>query len=533
MRLQELLNTSLDHVLSNLKVDAGLICLVDLEEEEHSIVCHRGFTEELERKIRKAKLADDPIAQEVVSTGRPVIIEDVFNDPRLVEFARREGFRSLMSAPLKSEGEVNGILAIASHQERHFNDNDQEFLEGIGGQLGMAIRNAVLYEKSQRQNRDLIALLAVSKVATSSFDLDELLGRTLDTIIDVTSADGAEVWLTEDDEDLTMRCHRGEHQESFMERTRFRKGEGIPGIVAETQEPLVTHDLPTRDIFLRKRVIDAGYHTFCGLPLRYKNRVIGVLTLAAFSESAISSQDEIRLLESIGEWMALAIENAHLYQQVQDLAVLQERERIAREMHDGMAQLLGYINTQTIAVKKFLSNQQFVEAHEELTKMEEIARDLYADVREGILGLRIAARRKEGLLAALREYTQSYMEMSGIQVDINASPDAERSQLTPSAEIQLIRIVQEALTNVRKHSRASTATVNFEMIGDGLRVTIADNGEGFEQKRLPSTGWPRFGLHTMRERAEAMDGTLAIDAAPGKGTTVEVLVPLLHREDDG
>ena len=162
-RLEEVLAASLDPILSSLKVDAGLICLVDLEKEEHSVVCYRGFSPELVRNIQRAKLLDDPVALEVVRTGRLVIMDRVFEDARVAEIAKREGIKSAISAPLKSEGEVNGILAIATRIERHFSDADQEFLESIGGQLGMAIRNATLYEQSQLQNRELSALLTVGK----------------------------------------------------------------------------------------------------------------------------------------------------------------------------------------------------------------------------------------------------------------------------------------------------------------------------------------------------------------------------------
>jgi signal transduction histidine kinase len=307
-------------------------------------------------------------------------------------------------------------------------------------------------------------------------------------------------------------------------------GEGIPGLVAQSQEPIVVHDLPSDGRFLRQKVTEAGFRAFCALPVRYQSKVLGVIAVAAFSGDALKGPRELRLLESVGEWLALAIENARLYRQVQDLAVIQERERIAREMHDGMAQLLGYINTQTIAVKKLLSNQEIIEARAELTKMEEVTRDLYADVREGILGLRTSARQRDGLLPALREYAERYMEMSGVVVEMKIAPEAVQCQLASSVELQLMRIVQESLTNVRKHSKATAVGVTFERNGNKLRVTIADNGQGFEPARLPSTGRPRFGLQTMRERAEAVGGTLDIDAALGKGTRVHVLIPASPRE---
>ncbi|MBI2854698.1 MAG: GAF domain-containing sensor histidine kinase [Chloroflexi bacterium] len=525
---QELLKTSLDEILASLRADAGLICLVDQEKGEHSAVCHRGFSDDLVNRIRRAKLGDDPIASEVVRTGRPVVLEKVFEHPPVAEMARREGIRSGISAPLKYEGKVNGILAIATRKERHFSRADRSALESIGGQLGMAIRNAVLYEHFQVQNRELGALLAVGRAVTSSFDLDELLSKSLDTVVKVTAVDAAEVWLVENQTEVSLRSHCGGYRDRFFERTNLRVGEGTIGVVAETRQPFIVHDLPAEPSFVRRSVVEAGFKTFGAIPLQFQNRLVGVLAVGSLSPDVLTDQSGISLLQGIGEWLSLAIENSHLYRQVQDLAVLGERERLAREMHDGMAQLLGYINTQTIAVKKLLSNSRVEDAREELKKMEEVTRDLYADVREGIVGLRIASSHSDSLLTALRQYADRYTEMSSVQVEIQVDPDIQNIRLAPSAEIQLMRIIQEALTNVRKHSKTADARVTFQRAGGELHVTIADSGQGFDLMRLPSTGWPRFGLQTMRERAEAIGGALRLDTAPGRGTRVEIRLPLRH-----
>ncbi|MBI4202106.1 MAG: GAF domain-containing sensor histidine kinase [Chloroflexi bacterium] len=520
----DLLQASLGHILPTIRADAGLICLIDAEAEEHSVACYSGFSQEMARRLQRAKLRDDRVAYEVYQTGRPVINEDVFKDPGVHERARQEGIAAFISAPLKSEGEVNGILAIANHNKRRYSLDDRTFLGNVGGQLGMAIRKAVLYEQSQSQNRELSALLSVGKVVTSSFDLDELLDTSLDTVLQVASADAAEVWLMEGGQTLTLCCHRGLHREAFMERTSFAVGEGVPGKVAQSGALFLTHDLPAHPDFLRQEVLRAGFHTFCALPLLYRGRLVGVLAVAAVSPDVLKNSGETRILEGVGEWLAIAIENSRLYQQVQDTAVLQERERLAREMHDGMAQLLGYINTQTIAVNKLLADNRLADAREELTRMGDITRDLYADVREGILGLRTATLRQEGLLFAIQEYIQRYMELAGIKVSV--VNDSQFPPLLPSTEIQLMRILQEALTNVRKHARASEVVVTMHLNQTALNIAIADNGTGFDLERLPSKGWPRFGLQTMRERAEAVGGALAITSYPGQGTTVTVSVPV-------
>ncbi|MBI2934756.1 MAG: GAF domain-containing sensor histidine kinase [Chloroflexi bacterium] len=527
--IDEVLETGLDQVLSVMRADAGLICHVDKEREEHTARCHRGFSAGLVQSIQRAKLRDDSIAQQVVRTGKPVVLEHVLDNPQVREAALRENVKSAISAPLKSEGEVNGVLVVATHSERHFTQSELQFLRAIGGQLGLLIRNVVLFEQTKQKNLELAALVGVGKAVSSSLDLDQILPKSLDAIFQVTAADAAEVWL-KDDEGLIMKCHRGSHVEAFLEKARFAIGEGLPGIAAQQNSPLLVHNLPSDSRFLRSGIKAAGFHTFCALPLRYQERLVGVLTVAAKSADAIRESSHIRLLEAVGERLSVAIVNAELHKQVQDTAVLKERERIAHEMHDGMAQVLGYINTQVLAIKKLVDTGQLIYAREELSKMEDISRDLYADVREGIMDLRTASRQAGNFLSSLREYTRNYSEMSGIPVKIESIKETECEGLTPSAEIQLMRIIQEALTNIRKHSKAVCAGIKFERRNGDLHVVIYDNGQGFDMAHLPPTGRPRFGLRTMRERAEAIGGALNIHSSRGNGTTVEARLPTNEKD---
>ena len=180
-----------------------------------------------------------------------------------------------------------------------------------------------------------------------------MLDEALDAIVAVTSAEAAEVWLAEGG-GLTLECLRGVGGDAFGSRSRLLPGEGLPGIAATSASIVVVHDRSVDSRFAHDEVAALGLQTFCALPLRRPTGTIGVLAVAARSEAAFESPDERRLLEGIGDRVALAIENARLHEQVLDRAVLEERERIARELHDGLAQVLGYINTQTQAVKKLL-----------------------------------------------------------------------------------------------------------------------------------------------------------------------------------
>jgi signal transduction histidine kinase len=379
-----------------------------------------------------------------------------------------------------------------------------------------------LEQEILERNRQLEALLAVGQAASSSLHLADVLDAALDAILDVTSAEAAEVWLLEDEE-LLLERQRGLGAEAFRERTRFPLGEGLPGVAAASGEPVVVHDLASDPRFLRRQVTELGYQSFCALPLRRRGEIVGVLGVAARRREALAGQAEHRLLEGIGEQLAVAIENARLHRRVLDDAVLEERERLARELHDGLAQVLGYVNTQTLAIKRLLASGRTSAAEAHVAEMETTAKGAYTDVREAILGLR---PRQAGLLESVRSSVADFARMTGIAVHVEVSGGAETMTLPPTAEIQLARIVQEALSNVRKHAHATEATVTIETAGGELAVEVADDGRGFDAETPRRTGWPHFGLQTMRERAEAVGGRLEIDSTPGRGTRITMRVPL-------
>lgn len=524
--LQPLLDVGLEQVLAVLHADAGLICTVDREHGEHTAVASRGFSRELVQSIQRARLCDDPVACEVVETGRPVMLGHLLDDPRFAAVAEREGIRSSISVPLKSHGDVVGVMAVASETERGFGDEERELLANVGGQLGMAIRHAVVFDRSLQRNRELEALLTVSGAVASSLDFRDVLGRASEAMLEVTSAEAVEIWLADDDGVLTLAHHCGAEADTFHTAARFRSGEGLPGLALERRAPVVVHDVARDPRFRNASVRAAGFHSYCALPLHHREEPLGVLGVAGRAPHALSAPDELRLLAGMGEVISVAIENARLYERVQDKAVIEERERIAREMHDGLAQVLTYVNAQSLAIGKLLAAGSLREAQRELALMEDAVQAVYADVREAILGLRTAPRSAGGLLPSIRRYAESFEEMTGIPTRLDVGHAAAAPRLSSSTEIQLTRILQEALSNVRKHARASTVTVRLELEDGTLRLLIADDGQGFDPGRLQPRGWPRFGLQTMRERAGAVGGAFEILSGSGVGTTVVVEVEL-------
>ena len=207
---------------------------------------------------------------------------------------------------------------------------------------------------------------------------------------------------------------------------------------------------------------------------------------------------------------------------VRQRAIVEERERIARELHDGLAQLLGYVNTKAMAVRLMLKNRQTEAAERHLLQLEEAARELFVDVRQAILGLKTAGQIGDGLTATLKDFAAQFSRLSGVPAEVVVTPGVEGLPLTAETELQLLRIVQEALTNVRKHALATRAWVSLRSNGGTLELTVGDDGVGFEPERLRINHQPHFGLSTMRERAEAIGAEFHLDSEPGVGTRVAV-----------
>jgi PAS domain S-box-containing protein len=284
------------------------------------------------------------------------------------------------------------------------------------------------------------------------------------------------------------------------------------GLVAPGATGAVWTCITTGEPFLRAAVV----------PLQFDGRVVGGIWAGRFAPHSFTPTDLIGL-ESIADQAVIALQHALMAARLQSLAVLQERSRIAREMHDGLAQVLGYLSLQVQTLVTLVQRGENEQALAELHRTRENIKIAQADVRENILSLRTTLAEGDGVLAALREYVTEFGLQTGTETAV-ITEVADTLRLSPLAEVQMVRIVQEALANVRKHAQAAHVTVTLLEENNQLAVTIADDGVGFE----PAGKRRHFGLETMRERAEIADGSLAVRSTPTGGTRVTLRLPLLR-----
>ena len=258
--------------------------------------------------------------------------------------------------------------------------------------------------------------------------------------------------------------------------------------------------------------------------LQRADMVIGVLVVGSTTPRQFSSDDR-ELVAGLATQAAIAIDNARLYEEVQGVAALEERRRLSREIHDGLAQTLGLLYLKLRHFQEALPTTDTTAAAtaavQEIAGIAEIA---YEEARQSIFGLRTMVSRSLGFVPTVAEYLHDFSARTGINVALVAD-DKTPIKPSPVAEVQMVRIMQEALNNVRRHAEAKRAWVRILQDGAWFTVTVEDDGVGWDLKRGAVAG-EHFGLQTMQERAEGLGGSLIIDTAPGRGTRITARVPV-------
>jgi PAS domain S-box-containing protein len=220
---------------------------------------------------------------------------------------------------------------------------------------------------------------------------------------------------------------------------------------------------------------------------------------------------------------------AQILEQQRALARSQERELLARELHDELSQDLSFINVEAQAVCDELAAGQVEQASSDLKRLAKIAREAQVDVRGQITRLSLDILSREGFPGALRQFVSSFWNMYGIQAELCINQDPYEYSLEPTAEVQLLRIVQEAFTNIRKHANAQTVRVLLENLPGRIVLSIEDDGVGFESAQ-DATERATFGLRIMSQRAAEMGGRVTVHSNPGNGTRVVVEVPVSNKK---
>jgi len=292
---------------------------------------------------------------------------------------------------------------------------------------------------------------------------------------------------------------------------------------AATKEVSVTESLAgsRRNIMLLNNCKQCGYAAMAAIPICSKKQVLGVLTLF-FDDVRILATNELRLLETIGLHLGVVIENLRLVVREKEMAVSEERNLLAQELHDSIAQSLAFLNIQAQMLKESLHKGQIETATAELALMGEGIQESYDNVRELLVHFRIKINHAE-LDDAIRSALEKFEGQTGVRTSFRKEGDG----LIPvdTSAIQVLHIIQEALSNVRKHSTATAVDVTMRCDAE-FSITVRDDGKGFDLAQVMEDGDSHVGIGIMRERAHRIGGRLELDTAPDRGTCVTLVLPL-------
>jgi signal transduction histidine kinase len=481
-----------------------------------------------------ARLDHPPVGKGMIgalmSERQTLRVADIQADPRSAGFPRNHPhMTSFLGVPILLGDRLLGQIYLTDKQTfPEFTPTDERVIETLAAYAAVAIHNARLYKELldrdhalAQSNEDLALVNDIAASLASSLDADEILNQTLSRVMQYLDVEAGEIFLREESEkELRLALHRGAFAEAFLARDRFPLGEGYIGLVAQTGQPMVTTDLKNEMRYLRPSVVAAGFKCIACIPLTALGSVVGVMSVASRREHSFDSR-ELSLLTAIGAWAGLAMENARLHRQARRLAVLEERERIGMDLHDGIIQSIYGVGLALEFARVALEE----DPRQSLQKIEQAIDGLnktIRDIRTYILDLRprhfVGLNLREGLQRLVEEYRANTMGDA-----ILTAPEDGLATLPASHGTALFHICQEALANAAKHAHARRLDVHLWASKDRVLLEISDNGEGFDLHKMSVT--LGHGLSNMHIRARKVGGDVEITSAPGEGTTVLAWVP--------
>ncbi len=371
----------------------------------------------------------------------------------------------------------------------------------------------------RRRSEQLRAINGVSRRISAILSLDELLPYVVRSVQETFNYYNVNIFLRDPElEGVVLKAGAGGYKTPVPLGSLVRLNEGIVGKVAHTGEPTNSGDVgqESRDPLFQELT---DTKSELAIPIKIGDETIGVLDIQSIEMDAF---DEIDLFttQTLGDQLAIAIENARLYQESRDIAVLEERNRMAREIHDTLAQGFAGVILQLEAAEQTL-HQDADGAQQHLDQARRLAKESLNEARRSVWALRPQALEQLPLMQALQQQVERFCQETGIKVILN-KPQNERA-LPHEMENALLRICQEALTNVKKHAQASQVEVNLTFEENAVKFRVDDNGIGFDQE---STFENRFGLISMRERAKLLGGFMEVRSEKDKGTHLLVIIPI-------
>jgi signal transduction histidine kinase len=468
-----------------------------------------------------------------------VRLEDLLHPDDRERFAEHwqvlsETGKSIVTARLRTKGEFTVHARFQSELAYR-----GEFCTVMLGTAGERFPEMEL----RYRNRYTLALYEIGRQMTSSFDVDEVLRLVVKNIAWLLECHFVAVATLDAKTSLVTYREIVGNKSEFFSSDRAEKNRGIPGRVIASQQPFIIDNFPTKPPVdpLEFQVMEAeNLISAFGVPITNKGRWFGALVVGYRRYHEIT-EEEVQLTTNLANQTALALENAMLYQEsvkysktmatlTSRLTLIQEEERrrITRDLHDGIGQALTGLrfNLDLLVRQASITG---AEAIERVTVMKQVIDETLNTIRQIAFDLRPPILDDLGLVSALRIYADRFQERTKIFLDLSCPDDLKR--FDPKAESTVYRVIQEALTNIAKHSGAKNASIGIGKPDATLLLTISDDGKGFDNNHGNDPGlWTSgLGIVNMRDRIEALHGQFRLTSEKGKGTSIQIEIPLNGR----
>lgn len=483
--------------------------------------------------------AGQPIAfsryGDVPKPTQPGMLNDAILGMPIVWRGSMIGFFGIGRSPKAPKSRRAG--SVARPRARRFTKADVRALEEFARHAAIAIQNARAYELEQQRTERLRLITRIGGIITSDLRLSDLLKKAADAVHELLGYPNVAIALIdpEDPRTLVLDTLGGHYRSIIHGEYRFHIDQGIMGAAARTRETVLVNDVMQDPRYLRTPGAPDVYAEIA-VPILFGGGVLGVLNVE--TDEPLGEEDG-ELLRLVADQMGVAISNARLHAVARELAANEERNRLARELHDSVTQLLFSMTliAQSLGVAW---RRDHAEGERRVERLLQLSQTALAEMRALLSELRFAgsavdetaaavaraaaALGRHGLVGALRRHVRE-LAADGLSVTLHARGYVP---LPKEQEFELFRIAQEALHNVAKHASARTVDVCVTSTAHGTLLRVRDDGAGFDATADRERDGPTpagHGLRTMRERSESVGGLLSIVSVPGNGTVVEVNVP--------
>lgn len=457
----------------------------------------------------------------LISDAQPLRLPRIQDDPRSVGFPpNHPPMTTFLGVPIAIRGEVFGNLYLTEKAGgAPFTAEDEDAVVKLAAHAAVAIDNARIHQQARQAQRRLAAVNEIANTILEGKSSDEvlrliarhareLLGARIATLVTPTTSAGT----------LTVRAASGEDAEA-VEGTEFPSEQSISGEIMRTRTAVLVEDT-SKDPRVHQPLVRLGnMGPALFVPLAVPGRVFGTLGIANHPGDPAFRDEELIVAGTFAAQASVALEHARIQGELKRLAVVEDRERIAKELHDDIIQSLFAEGMALQAAIAMTRDPEAVQAR--LSQAVENIDRVIRDLRNYIFGLRPGIAADRQLEQSLRDLAAGYEESANVSFEVTTDPDVVSLLAGRSAEI--LQVAREAISNAVRHSGADRVSVSLMRTGDYAMLEIADNGKGFDPEQATGRGQ---GLVNLAARAESLGGEFHVESEPGHGTWVRITMSI-------